>query len=77
MLVFDGNLDETCIPMRDEFDAWEAENPRIRFVHVLERPSAEWAGERGFITAETVLRHCDPLDGWHWFVSGPPAMVEK
>jgi len=76
VLVFDGNLDETCIPMREEFDAWERGNPGITFVHVLERPSAEWTGERGFITAETVLRHCDPHDGWHWFVSGPPAMVE-
>ena len=75
-LVFDGNLDETCIPMREEFDLWERENPGIAFVHVLEHPSVAWTGERGFITAETVLRHCDPHDGWHWFVSGPPGMVD-
>ena len=75
-LVFDGNLDDTCIPMREEFDAWEAGHPSIRFVHVLERPSPEWAGERGFIGPDTVRRHCDPRDGWHWFVSGPPAMVD-
>jgi ferredoxin-NADP reductase len=75
-LVFDGNLDETCIPMRDEFDGWERDNPGITFVHVLEHPSASWEGERGFISAATVSRHCDPHDGWHWFVSGPPAMVE-
>jgi ferredoxin-NADP reductase len=75
-LVFDGNLDETCIPLRKEFDTLEKEHASIRFVHVLERPSPEWSGERGFISAETVRRHCDPLDGWHWFVSGPPAMVD-
>lgn len=75
-LVFDGNLDETCIPMRDEFDVWERENASISVVHVLERPSPAWTGERGFISAELVMRHCDPLDGWHWFVSGPPAMVD-
>lgn len=75
-LVFDGNLDETCIPLREEFDSWERAQPAIRFVHVLERPTDAWEGERGFITAETVLRHCDPLDGWHWFVAGPPAMTE-
>ena len=75
-LVFDGNLDETCIPLREEFDGWEREHPAIRFVHVLERPSPAWTGERGFISPDTVRRHCDPLDGWHWFVSGPPAMVE-
>jgi ferredoxin-NADP reductase len=75
-LVFDGNLDETCIPLREEFDGWERQNPSIRFVHVLERPSAAWTGERGFIGADTVMRHCDPHEGWHWFVSGPPAMVD-
>ena len=75
-LVFDGNLDETCVPMRDEFDEWERETPGVTFVHVLEHPTAAWTGERGFITVETVLRHCDPHDGWHWFVSGPPAMVD-
>jgi ferredoxin-NADP reductase len=76
VLIFDGNLDETCIPMRDEFDRWQIEHETVRFVHVLEKPSPAWTGERGFIGSETVLRHCDPLDGWHWFVSGPPAMVD-
>lgn len=74
-LVFDGNLDETCIPFRDEFDAYEREDARVRFVHVLERPSESWTGERGFITPEIVRRHCDPAEGWHWFVTGPPVMV--
>ena len=75
-LVFDGNLDERCIPFLEEFRGYEADDPRIRFVHVLERPSAAWTGERGYITAELVTRHCDPLDGWHWFIAGPPAMTE-
>lgn len=75
-LVFDGNLDETCVPLQSEFEGWEREIPSIRFVHVLERPSPSWAGERGFISAQTILRHCDPREGRHWFVSGPPAMVD-
>jgi ferredoxin-NADP reductase len=74
-LVFDGNLDEGCIPFNEEFTRYEDEVPSVRFVHVLERPGQAWTGERGFITAEMVLRHCDPLDGWHWFVAGPPAMT--
>lgn len=75
-LVFDANPDEACIPFREEFGAWERENPAVRFVHALERPPVGWKGERGFITADIVRRHCDPLDGWHWFVAGPPAMAE-
>jgi len=74
-LVFDGNLDETCVPFKDEFDGYERDDPRVRFVHVLEKPSEAWTGERGYITADLVRRHCDPADGWHWFVTGPPAMV--
>jgi ferredoxin-NADP reductase len=74
-LVFDGNLDEGCVPFKEEFDTYEREHPSIRFVHVLEKPSAEWTAARGFITADIVRLHCDPLDGWHWYVAGPPAMV--
>ena len=75
-LVFDGNADEACIPFREEFDGWACDHPSIDFVHVLEHPSAHWTGERGFISPDTVMRHCDPHEGWHWFVSGPPMMVE-
>jgi ferredoxin-NADP reductase len=74
-LVFDGNMDETCVPFREEFDAYERDDARVRFVHVLEKPSESWTGERGLITAELVRRYCDPAEGWHWFVTGPPAMV--
>ena len=74
-LVFDGNHDESCIPLRDEFDGYARSHPGLRFVHVLEKPSDVWEGERGFITADLVRRHCDPFDDWHWYVAGPPAMV--
>jgi ferredoxin-NADP reductase len=75
-LVFDGNLDQSCIPFLKEFREYEQSGPLVRFVHVLEKPSSAWAGERGFITAEIVRRHCDPFDGWHWYVAGPPAMTK-
>jgi ferredoxin-NADP reductase len=74
-LVFYGNTDESCIPFRDEFDGYGREHAAMRFVHVLGNPSKDWEGERGYITAELVRSHCDPLDGWHWYVAGPPAMV--
>jgi ferredoxin-NADP reductase len=75
VLCFDGNLDQTGIPFKDEFDGYEASHPEIRFVHVLMEPLPGWDGERGFITAEVVRRHCDPLDRWHWISAGPPAMA--
>jgi ferredoxin-NADP reductase len=76
VVMFDGNHDETCMPFREEFDGYGREDPRLRFIHVLEEPSPAWTGERGFITADLVRRYCDPLEGWHWFTAGPPAMVE-
>lgn len=75
-LVFYGNLDEDSIPFLSEFDAYEREHPEISVVHVLAEPKPGWSGETGLITAEVVRRHVDPLDGWHWVVAGPPAMID-
>ncbi|MDO8964271.1 MAG: FAD-dependent oxidoreductase [Coriobacteriia bacterium] len=76
VLLFYGNLDQSCIPFKLEFDAVAADVPGIRVVHVLQVPLPGWEGERGFITADVVRNHTDPCDGRHWFVSGPPQMVE-
>ena len=76
VLALYGNLDQSCIPFKTEFDEYERDHPRIRFVHVLQRPLSGWEGESGFITAELVRRHCDPLDGRFWMSAGPPAMAE-
>jgi ferredoxin-NADP reductase len=74
--LFYGNQDQDGIPFGHEFDSYAAEHPEITVVHVLATPEPGWAGERGFITAEIVRRHIDPLDGWRWVVTGPPAMIE-
>jgi ferredoxin-NADP reductase len=74
--LFYGNQDQDGIPFGEEFDGYAAEHPEIVVVHVLAAPLPGWAGETGFITAETVRRHVDPLDGWHWVVTGPPAMID-
>ena len=76
VLMFDGNADQTCVPYGDEFDDYVRDHKEIRVVDVLEEPLRGWTGEVGFITAEIVRRHCDPFDGWHWFIAGPPAMVD-
>jgi ferredoxin-NADP reductase len=75
-LVFFGNLDQDSIPFKAEFDAYERDHPEISVVHVLAEPKPGWQGETGFITAAIVRRHTDPMDGWHWVVAGPPAMID-
>jgi ferredoxin-NADP reductase len=76
LVLFYGNRDEGSVPFGTEFDAYAAADARIRIVHVLESPGPGWNGESGFISAEVVRRHIEPLDGWRFFVSGPPAMIE-
>ncbi len=76
-VLFHGNKGPECIPFQEELDGYgRSGDGRVRVVHVLERPGAGWNGEEGFITAELVRRHVDPLDGWRWLVAGPPAMLE-
>jgi ferredoxin-NADP reductase len=73
--LFYGHLDEGSIPFGEEFDGYAAAHPEVCVVHVLMEPGPAWTGERGFITADIVRRHVDPLDGWHWVVTGPPGMI--
>ena len=72
LLLF-GNRDESCVPFLGEFE--QMGDIGVRAVVVYEDPPAGWAGESGFITAETVRRHVDVADGRPLVVTGPPAMV--
>jgi ferredoxin-NADP reductase len=74
-LVLYGNTSEACIPLRADFAAYEKAAPNVRCVHVLSEPGPDWTGERGHIDADLVRRHCDPSDGWRFFLSGTPGMV--
>lgn len=76
MRIFYGNHDQGCIPYSGEFAEYARKDRRFQCVHVLEDPLPGWSGERGFITADLVRRYMDPLDDWHYFVSGPPVMVD-
>jgi ferredoxin-NADP reductase len=73
--LFDGNHDQGCIPYSGEFAEYERKDRRFKVIHVLEEPLPGWTGERGFITADVVRKHLDPAEPWHFFVTGPPAMV--
>jgi len=73
-VLFYGNREEGCAPFAEEFSAMG--DIGVRLVLCFERAGEGWQGERGFITAETVRRHVDPLDGRPFLVAGPPVMVE-
>ena len=72
-LLLYGNRDESCIPFGAELAAMS--DLGVRLVNVLERPTGEWEGERGFIDAEIVRRYLGPDDGRPFVLTGPPVMV--
>jgi ferredoxin-NADP reductase len=50
----------------------------LRVVRVLARPSDAWTGERGFVTAEMLMRYLpDPLyRHFQYFVCGPNPLMD-
>ena len=49
----------------------------LTVVHVIERPPAEWTGERGYVTAEVLSRHLPPaFRRFQYFICGPDPMMD-
>jgi ferredoxin-NADP reductase len=74
-LLLYGNRTPECVPYLDELEVLEGIG--LRVVPVYEKAPESWAGERGFITAETVRRHLPDFSETVFLVSGPPAMVAE
>jgi len=72
-LLLYGSRDERCVPFVEEFARMSSHGVRLELC--FENPPIGWGGESGFITAETVLRHLDDVEGIPFFVAGPPVMV--
>lgn len=68
-----GNRSAQCVAYRDELEAMDSHG--LRTVLVYEAPDPEWAGEIGFITAETIERVIGTTEGRPFMVAGPPIMV--
>lgn len=72
-LLLYGNRSPECVPYLDELEALGGIG--LRVVPAYESAPESWAGERGFITAETVKRHLPDFSETVFVVSGPPVMV--
>lgn len=78
-----GNRDEQSIIFRDALDREEAAaDGRLRVIHLLSDPSANWLGMRGLPTRATVLNlaqdllNADRLPKSYW-MCGPAPMMEE
>jgi ferredoxin-NADP reductase len=78
VLLLYGNRTEEDIVFRDELAAIAREpSPRLEVVHVLSQPSSAWAGERGHIDRDFILRHCgEDVTRKSFYLCGPPAMMD-
>jgi predicted ferric reductase len=68
------NWESVAFP--DELERLE-KRMNLTVVHVLERPPANWTGESGFVTAETLSRHLPAAyHRFQFFICGPDPMMD-
>lgn len=73
-VLFYANRTAGDVTFADEVDDLDSRLD-LRIVHVLSRPSPDWTGEQGRITAPLLRRHLpDDLSRWDFFLcgAGPP-----
>lgn len=73
------NTSERDIVFRDELAGMERDGAAgLKVVHVLNKPSAEWKGERGRLDEEKIKRLAGPeLTRCAFYVCAPPALMEQ
>ena len=68
--------DETRAPFRQELERLR-DHLNLEIVYVFEAPSAEWTGERGYLTQAALERRLPSyFRRYHYFVCGPPQMMD-
>jgi len=75
-LLLYGSKDWDSITFREELDALRSRLD-LKVVHVLEKPDAQWTGERGYIDAALLARHLPaPYAEHEYFICGPNVMMD-
>jgi len=84
VLLLYANRTERDIVFREELNQiargprLRPRRPRLRIVHILSAPDADWRGERGYATRDVVARACgENLQGRAFYVCGPPPMMDQ
>jgi predicted ferric reductase len=78
VLLFWGNKTETDIIFQAELEALTAgEKPHLQVVHVLSQAGADWAGEKGYLSAELLRKYIkDGFAEKTYYICGPPVMTD-
>lgn len=78
LYLFYSNRRPEDAPFLDLLTALPAENPNFHFIATMTamaKSRRQWAGEKGVIDREMVLRQVPELVGPIYYIAGPPAMV--
>lgn len=75
LVLFYGSMTEDGIVYKDELDEFARAIPGLRVVHVITKPSEEWRGYAGFITADIVRAELGDPSAWTYYIVGPPPMI--
>lgn len=73
--LFYSNRTQQDIALRDELENMTLENFEV--IHTLTREEGEWAGERGRIDAEMIMRHVDDIQNHVYYVVGTGNFIES
>lgn len=82
VLLLYANRTEEGIVFRAELDALERKSAepgspcRLRVVHLLSSPSAEWTGETGRLDAEKLGRLCGETGSHSYYICGPSGFID-
>jgi len=76
VLLFFASRELEDLTFAEEFAALEA-RMNLRVVYVIERPSDDWSGERGYLTKEMIQRYLPPqYRRFQCFICGPAPMMD-
>ena len=75
-LLFSNRTPEE-IPFKKELDSLQKQNPNLKIIHTITRPSKEWRGVTGRIGKEMIKKYSDKLPDKVFYICGPIEMVNS
>ncbi len=76
LTVLYANEREETVTFADELAELTETLPSVRMVQVLADPGPDWQGWRGRIRPEILQQELEEPASWHYYVCGPPGMVQ-
>lgn len=70
------NKTPSDIVYKNEWDAFEKQNPNLKVVNTITDDTTGWGGRTGRINEAMIREFCDDINNAIFYICGPPGMVE-